>query len=316
MCENCHCNKEQTKEYDKDFVPDEAYLKSLPDINNDPNSVIKGAKVKIQQVGIHNFKLPLKYSKKDGGTIELETSVTGTVSLEDEQKGINMSRIMRSFYDFKDDEFNVDKLDDILAYYKEKLGSFDSRILLQFSYPMLQKSLRSNKEGYQYYNIGFEAVENKKIIHFDFVYSSACPCSYELGQHAERTRNKPFVSHSQRSVARISVVVKKEEILWFEDLKDICLEALKTETQVMVVRQDEQAFAEMNGSYLKFVEDASRLLYEQLDKDSRIEDFRVICLHLESLHSHNAASTIVKGIEQGFTSEVEYAVFDDMIRKH
>ena len=37
------------------------------------------------------------------------------------------------------------------------------------------------------------------------------------------------------------------------------------------------AFAELNGSYLKFVEDAARLLYEKLIKDTRIKDFRVIC---------------------------------------
>ena len=39
----------------------------------------------------------------------------------------------------------------------------------------------------------------------------------------------------------------------------------------------------LNGSYLKFVEDAARLLYEQLIADKRIKDFRVICSHQESL---------------------------------
>ena len=48
------------------------------------------------------------------------------------------------------------------------------------------------------------------------------------------------------------------------------------------------AFAELNGSYLKFVEDATRLLYEQLQEDKRVLDFRVICSHQESLHSHDA----------------------------
>ena len=46
---------------------------------------------------------------KKGDIIELETKVTGTVSLEAHKKGINMSRIIRSFYDFKD-ELVVDKL--------------------------------------------------------------------------------------------------------------------------------------------------------------------------------------------------------------
>ena len=32
------------------------------------------------------------------------------------------------------------------------------------------------------------------------------------------------------------------------------------------------------------------LLYEQLVKDKRVKDFRVICSHQESLHSHDAVS--------------------------
>jgi GTP cyclohydrolase FolE2 len=36
------------------------------------------------------------------GDLTLETSVTGTVSLEAEKKGINMSRIMRTFYKHAD----------------------------------------------------------------------------------------------------------------------------------------------------------------------------------------------------------------------
>ena len=34
--------------------------------------------------------------------------------------------------------------------------------------------------------------------------------------------------------------------LWIEDLQELCLAGLQTETQVIVKREDEQAFAEMN----------------------------------------------------------------------
>ena len=74
----------------------------------------------------------------------------------------------------------------------------------------------------------------------------------------------------------------------------------------MVRREDEQAFAELNGVYMKFVEDAARLLYEQLDDDSRIIDFRVVCSHFESLHSHDAVAVLCRGVDGGFRAE-----FDD-----
>ena len=92
--------------------------------------------------------------------------------------------------------------------------------------------------------------------------------------------------------------------LRIEDIHGHCLEALKTETQVMVKREDEQAFAEINGAYIKFVEDAARLIYEQLERDSRIADFRVACTHLESLHSHDAISVICRGVAGGFRADL------------
>ena len=81
----------------------------------------------------------------------------------------------------------------------------------------------------------------------------------------------------------------------------------------MVKREDEQAFAELNGANLKFVEDAARLIYEQLNNNSKVVDFKVICSHLESLHSHDAVSVIVKGVEGGLTSDVPVEVYRSLV---
>ena len=306
---------EPEREFDSKYKPTKEEIETFPDLQNGPSSLIQGAAVEIQQVGIHNFRIPLKYKTRDNGIIELETKVTGTVSLEAHKKGINMSRIMRSFYEHKNETFSINKLENILAKYKEKLKSFDSKIALKISYPIIQKSLRSDLEGYQYYNVTFEGDLNKqgelkKIMHFDFVYSSACPCSYELAEHARKYRNKVTVSHSQRSVARLSI--QFEDMIWIEDLKEICENALKTETQVIVKREDEMAFAELNGSYLKFVEDAARLLYKELIHDKRVKDFRVICSHQESLHSHDAVSVILAPNSK-FSKDVSHELWSSLI---
>src|SRR5699024_11225721 len=52
-------------------------------------------------------------------------------------------------------------------------------------------------------------------------------------------------------------------------------------------------------AYQKFVEDAARLLYEQLSKQEDITDFVIRCAHIESLHSHDAVSRICKGVPNG-----------------
>ena len=171
---------------------------------------------------------------------------------------------------------------------------------MRLSFPMQVQSLRSGLSGFQYYNIALEVVERAeqrhRIIHLDYVYSSTCPCSLELSEHARHQRGQLATPHSQRSVARISVVLAEgQPRLWFEDLVELCRKAVATETQVMVKREDEQAFAELNAANPIFVEDAARLFCEQLQGDPRIGDFRVIASHQESLHSHDAISVLTEG---------------------
>ena len=289
-----------SRTYPADFVPDAAYKATMPDLQNGPASLIQGARKLIQHVGISNFRLPISYHTRDGGDITLETSVTGTVSLEETRKGINMSRIMRSFYEHADKTFSYAVIEAALDDYKSDLDSLDARIEMQFSYPARVKSLRSGLSGYQYYNIALELVEQdgvrRKFMHLDYVYSSTCPCSLELAEHARQVRGQLATPHSQRSVARISVeVLCDRACLWFEDLIDLCRAAVPTETQVMVKREDEQAFAELNAANPIFVEDAARLFCAQLEADPRVGDFRVIASHQESLHSHDAVSILTEG---------------------
>ncbi|AXJ01550.1 GTP cyclohydrolase I [Cyclonatronum proteinivorum] len=288
--------------YDPTFVVTDEYKKTLPDLQNGPASLIEGANVPIQQVGISNFKLPLKFPTRDGDILTLEVSVDGYVGLDAGKKGINMSRIMRSFYKFKDEVFHPEVLEYVLQMYKKDLEARESFIKLSFNYPMLKDSLRSDLAGYQYYAVSLEASMDAKdnithFMHLDFVYSSACPCSYELAEHARETREVASIPHSQRSEAYLTVQLR--DAVSIEEMVELCRDALQTETQVMVKREDEQAFAELNGAYQKFVEDAARLMFDKLDPHPSISDFVVRCVHMESLHSHDAVSRICKGIPCG-----------------
>lgn len=285
--------------YPADFTVDDAYKATMPDLQNGPASLIRGAKQLIQHVGISNFRLPIQFHSRNDRDLSLETSVTGTVSLEAGKKGINMSRIMRSFYKHSERTFSFEVIEAVLDDYITDLESFDARIQMRFSYPAKIPSLRSGLSGYQYYDIALELVEiggvRQKFIHFDYVYSSTCPCSLELAEHARNTRGQLATPHSQRSVARISVQVLPGDCLWFEDLIDLARDAVPTETQVMVKREDEQAFAELNAANPIFVEDAARLFCEHLQADPCIGDFRIVASHQESLHSHDAVSILTEG---------------------
>jgi len=304
-----------TRGYDPDFRTSAGYRAELPDMMHAVDA-IQGAKVPIQHVGVANFRLPVRVRAKNGEIRALEARVTGTVSLEAELKGINMSRIVRSFYDHQEGIFTLEWLGRILRTYLRRIKSKDARLKVMFSWPLRQRSLRSGLVGWQYHNVALEGVlthtgRYRRFLHFDFTYSSACPCSAELAEHARDRRGVYSIPHSQRSKARISVEIAPGRKLAVEDLHAHCLRALRTETQVMVKREDEQAFAELNGAYIKFVEDAVRLLYHELSGDARIRDFQVACAHLESLHSHDAVSVVCKGVKGGFTGD--FLDFDQLV---
>jgi len=288
-----------SRDYPEGFAADAAYRATLPDLQNGPASLIRGTRQQLQHVGISNFRLPIRYHTRDNGDLTLETSVTGTVSLEAGKKGINMSRIMRSFYRHSEKTFSLGVMEAALDDYLADLESVDARLQMRLSYPVRVEALRSGLVGYQYYDIALELVEQdgvrRRLMHLDYVYSSTCPCSLELSEHARRARGQLATPHSQRSVARISVEVADGDRLWFEDLIELARRAVPTETQVMVKREDEQAFAELNAANPIFVEDAARLFCEQLLAEPRVGDFRVVASHQESLHSHDAVSVLTEG---------------------
>ncbi|MAQ36012.1 MAG: GTP cyclohydrolase I FolE2, partial [Thioclava sp.] len=109
-------------------------------------------------------------------------------------------------------------------------------------------------------------------------------------------------------------VVEPGEGLWFEDMIDLARAAVPTETQVMVKREDEQAFAELNAANPIFVEDAVRAFAERLLADARIGDFRIVASHQESLHSHDAVAMLTEG-ETFASASVDPKLFATLIHQ-
>ena len=292
---------ELSREYRTGYEPTQEYLDNMPDLQN---SDYEGTPIDF--VGISEFHLPIRIKQKNGDTQEVMATISGLVNLDAANRGINMSRIIRTFYKSADQIFDINKLEEVLRNYQRDLKSFDAHILMNFKYRIWQDALVSKKDdgtpegGWQYYNVTFDTNldktgEFKKIIHFDYIYSSACPCSTELSIYNAYQEGVYCIPHSQRSIARVSIDFNN--IVWIEDLLDMCRKAIPTETQVFVKRADEGNFAWLNGANVAFVEDAIRRLYDVLDKQQNIKDFKIICSHRESLHSHQAVASITKGIK-------------------
>ncbi len=286
------------RRYPEGFAADEAYRAGLPDLQNGPASSIRGARRAIGHAGVSNVRLPARFATPEG-EMTLEARLTATVALGAEAKGVNMSRLTRLFEARAPGPLGWEALSGVLDAYIGEVGGPDARLALRTAFPLRQRSLRSGLEGWQYYDAAFELAEARgarlRVLHLDYVYASTCPCSLALSEHAREARGQLATPHSQRSLARVSVALAEGADLGVPDLVALMRRALPTETQAIVKREDEQAFAELNAAHPVFVEDAARLVAEALAAEPRAGDFRVAVSHQESLHSHDAVAVLTEG---------------------
>ena len=314
-------------EYDEVYYPED---KDLPDPQIDP--VIPGARVPINKVGVSGVDLPVNFIRRDGTVEKLTTSVSLYGSLDNPNaKGLNLSRFPIVMHEQIADHVSIEGMTHILDVLQKKQGSKDVYCKMKFKYPWTQKALRTRKElpddaspeqvfktvegvklshekaeGYIYYNCVLEGqkhnTEYKFYLTVEYVYSSTCPCSFELAQDASTKRGMAANGHSQRSIAKIAIQFNPSNVVYIEDIVEMARTKVPTEVVIICKRRDEQAFAELNGSNLLFTEDAIRLLYEGLDEmysSGKILDFSVVTDHLESLHPWSATAVIRKGITGG-----------------
>ena len=280
----------------------------LPDPQIDP--IIPGNRIPLKKVGIAPVDLPVKLLRRNGGTQELQTKASLYCSLDDPNaKGLNLSRLYLLMHEKIKDKLSLDGIKEALSELAEKQGSKEAFCKLRFTYPWNQKSLRSNLEGHIAYLTTIEGQYNEDkgyrfYLSIEYVYSSTCPCSFELAYDARTKRQAAANAHSQRSIATVTIEFDPKKVVWIEDLVELCREHIPTEVQVVVKRKDEQAFAELNGSNLLFSEDVARILHKALDdwyNIGRIKDFSIAISHEESLHPWNAIAVTSKGLPGGLT---------------
>lgn len=318
--------------YDKDFYPlDE----TLPDPQVNP--MIPGAKVPLNKVGIAPVDLPIRVKRRDGGEQVLQAQASLYCSLDDTNaKGLNLSRLYILMHNVIKDHLTLDGIKAALTEMATKQGSKHAYCKLRFKYPWTQKALRSRMEltdeelasgrfqtlengekislrkmeGHIAYNVTLEGQyhadatdrQYKFFLTTEYVYSSTCPCSFELAHNATTLRKAAANAHSQRSIMTTTIEFDPADVVWIEDMVELHRQHIPTEVQIVVKRRDEQAFAELNGSNLLFSEDAVRIMYAELDKwfdEGRIFDFRIITDHVESLHPWSAIAMATKGVKDG-----------------
>ena len=304
----------------------------MPDIAADARPAAAGT---LDWVGMGEIDAPVLLADGHGGTQRCAAKVEAFVDLRDpDARGIHMSRL----YLLLDQALGAEPLSPcslrrlLRAFLESHAGlSERARVRLRFDLLLRRKALVSDHTGWKAYPIEVVALLDRGQfaleLGVELAYSSTCPCSAALARQLiqeqfardfapdaplERERVLAWLGseqgivatpHSQRSRAEVRVRLTPT----FGDfpvaaLVDRLEGALMTPVQTVVKREDEQAFALLNGQNLMFCEDAARRMQAALDADERVADFWLRASHFESLHPHDAVAIATKGVAGGFGS--------------
>jgi len=307
-------------------------LREMPDIANDVSPSVAG---KLEWVGMNDIEMPVRLEDDQGNLIQSTARVTAYVNLMDpDVRGIHMSRLyLHLDQAFQDRPLTPATLRQMLRAFLDSHEGLSDRALVRvdFDYVIRRKALKSDNVGWRRYPVSMigilEGQEFSLEMGLEILYSSTCPCSAALArQLIQEQFKKDFESsseidfekvhewlgteegilatpHSQRSAAELRVrLTPTFQMFPIIELIDEVENSLKTPVQATVKREDEQAFALLNGRNLMFCEDAGRRIQIALNDDERILDFWARCTHYESLHPHNAVSVITKGIKGGYVA--------------
>jgi GTP cyclohydrolase I len=246
-------------------------------------------------------------------------------------RGIHMSRLyLHVERSLADEPVTPCSIRRLLRDFLDSHAQLSDRAMVRIAFDHLVRrpALASGNSGWKSYPVTITGLIDQG--HFsleldcEVLYSSTCPCSAALARQliqqrfaADFARGRALdfdavldwlgseegicaTPHSQRSSGRVRVKLAPAFDFPIVDLIDRVEDALKTPVQTAVKREDEQAFALLNGQNLMFCEDAARRIQAALERDERIIDFHIRATHQESLHPHDAVAVATKGVAGGY----------------
>ncbi len=308
----------------------ENLARTMPDIANEARAAVAGV---LEWVGMGEIHAPVSLVGTDGGMITSGAKVNAFVNLKrPDARGIHMSRLyLHVDKALSGEPISPASIRRLLKDFLDSHADLSDRatIDIKFDYLVRRPALVSDNTGWKSYPVRVAATlaqgQFTLEVGVDVAYSSTCPCSaalarqliqekfaqdFSAGDALDRDAVLAWLGseqgihatpHSQRSTAEIKArLAPSFQNLPFIEIIDRIEDALQTPVQTAVKREDEQAFARLNGQNLMFCEDAARRMQKALDADERISDFWVRASHFESLHAHNAVAVATKGVAGGY----------------
>ena len=314
----------------------DATARVMPDIANEARPDLGQV---LEWVGMQEIALPVMLAGVDGSRLQTPARVNVFVNLaRADIRGIHMSRLYLDLDKHLCAQLLSPRsihalLEDFLASHKEL--SERAMVRISFDQLLLRPALVSSTSGWRAYPVVITGVQEQGLFRLELatevLYSSTCPSSAALarqliqeqfakdfpcGENLDHGRVCAWLGnergilatpHSQRSRLQLRAWLQQSfDELPIRELIDTVEHALQTPVQTAVKREDEQAFARLNGANLMFCEDAGRRVRAALADHPRILDFWARAIHEESLHAHNAVAVVTKGVADGFNGGSEW----------
>jgi GTP cyclohydrolase I len=242
----------------------------------------------IEEVGIKNLVYPVRIDDyQTAGTFSFSTS------LNQDEKGINMSRILESVEKHYDNgiQLNFTSLNEVLRTLQTSMKQSSAGVDVSGKWFFNRLSPVTNIKAIGNADVTFglaidgDAITRKELT-INAAVTTLCPCSKEISEYS---------AHNQRGYVTVKAYLDKDTAL-NDNYKEIILDAMEANASSILYpilkRPDEKSVTERAYENPRFVEDLIRLIAADLVDFEWIEGFDIECRNEESIHQHDAFAKI------------------------
>ena len=250
----------------------------------DLQSTHKNFLFEIEQVGIKNLVYPVWIDNfQTAGNFSFSTS------LNQDEKGINMSRILEAVESEYDNgiRLDFDALTTLLNTLKTRMNQHSAGVDVEgkWFFNRLSPVTGIKAVGHADVTYGLAVHDNdvtRKTLTLRAAVTTLCPCSKEISEYS---------AHNQRGIITVKAYIDKAQTLP-SDYKDVLLDAMEANASSMLYpilkRPDEKRVTERAYENPRFVEDLIRLIAADLVEVPWLTGFDIECRNEESIHQHDA----------------------------
>jgi GTP cyclohydrolase IV len=268
------------------------YSQTLPQQQQPTQDRVPQVRESIDRVGISGLRTGLKLSNR-GTDTHFAAEIDLFIDLDEDRKGIHMSRLVESINDVvskgsRRSKESFEKLGmHILSELKKRHRYSNGEVTIKTTLFLGRHTPVTNKKTDEPYDISvgviFRGDEIFKNLRVRAIGNTLCPHSLET------TKGK---AHVQRAELDLQIEAPIKEKIPLEELINICENSFSSPTYTVLKTSDEAAVVEAMFRNPKFVEDVARDCFKQARNLKFKGRVKIRATSYESIHKHNAVSEI------------------------